>query len=213
MKKLSILALGLFFLSCSSDDSNSTQEENSNLVAFFKTTLGTQAIDYKQNDTDTPSHFNQPDSGYSLDGSDYSYYYGSGIAPHLSGTSTPPTLDITMHHMLQTTNNQSDDANFANSFNTKPTNFITSSQDANWVKGVSVSYTDENNNLYTTLKGDQAGSAISYSSSVASTNLFGRKTQIVTGTVSCKLYKDNDPSVTLTLTNGSFKLVFQEFND
>ena len=55
-------------------------------------------------------------------------------------------------------------------------------------------------------------SAIMYNTGVAGTNDFGFQTQTITGSVNCKLYNENDVNDVIVLTNGTFKLVFQEFD-
>ncbi len=211
MKKLSILVLGLLMFSCSSDDSNDTQEDSSSAVAFFKANLTNLSVNYIQDNSNSPSHVNQQSIGYSATGSNKSFYYSSNMQP--LGLNDYPSLDITLHHMYESTDENAETTNFNTIFSNKPTNFITSSQDFNWTKGVSVTYTDNNDDTYSTLSGSQTGSTITYTSTVAGTNsLTGLQTQTVTGTVACKLYKDNDPSVIINLTAGSFKLVFQEYN-
>lgn len=211
MKKLSFLVLGLLFFSCSSDDSNDTPDNSSNTVAFFKANLTNLSVNYIQDNSNSPSHFNQPIVGYSGNGSNKSFYYSSSMEP--LSLNNYPSLDITLHHMYQSTDESTETTSFNTIFSNKPTNFITSDQDFNWTKGVSVTYTDNNGDSYSTLSGSQTGSTINYTSTVAGTNsLTGLQTQTVSGTVACKLYKDSDPSIIINLTAGSFKLVFQEYD-
>lgn len=125
---------------------------------------------------------------------------------------TYPSLDVTMHNMYQSTSYADETTNFNTTFDSKPTNFISYDDDSNWIKGVSVTHIDANGDIFSTLSGSQSGSSISYTSMTTATNDFGFQTKTVTGTVNCTLYKDSDPSETITLTNGSFKLTFQEFD-
>lgn len=204
MKKILLFLSIAMFVSCSNDESGST-------IAFFRADLGSQSVNYSQNSSTSPAYYNLVSVGFSGDGSNKSFYYGSSM--NLYGTiEIYPSLDVTMHNMYQSTSYADETANFNTTFESKPDNFISYDDDSNWVKGVSVSYMDANGELYTSLGGTQSGSSIVYNSMTTGTNDFGFQTKTITGTVNCTLYKDSDPSESITLTNGSFKLTFQEFD-
>lgn len=201
----------LFFLSLAMLASCSSDESSSSTVAFFRANLNGQSVNYSQNSSSSPDYYNQPSVGFNGDGSNKSFYYGSSM--DLYGTmESYPSLDVTMHNMYQSTSYADETTNFNTTFDSKPTNFISYDDDSNWIKGVSVTHIDANGDIFSTLSGSQSGSSISYTSMTTATNDFGFQTKTVTGTVNCTLYKDSDPSETITLTNGSFKLTFQEFD-
>lgn len=205
MKKILFVLSLAMFASCSSDESSSST------IAFFRASLNGQSVNYSQNSSSSPTYYNQLGIGFSGNGFDKSFYYASSM--DLYGTmESYPSLDLTMHHMYQSTSYEDETTNFNTTFESKPTNFISYDDDSNWVKGVSVSHIDSNGELFTTLAGSQTGSSISYTSMTSDINDFGFQTKTITGTVNCTLYKDSNPSETITLTNGSFKLTFQEFD-
>jgi len=76
-----------------------------------------------------------------------------------------------------------------------------------------VNYSNVNGTRYSSMYGDQTGSTMTVISSTAGTatgtNL---KTRTIVGTVNCKLYNEVDPTDVITLTNGKYKLVFEEFD-
>ncbi|MVO09845.1 hypothetical protein GOQ30_11805 [Flavobacterium sp. TP390] len=210
MKKLLFLFVSSILLSCS-NDSNDNSGETTNSVAFFKATVGSTTLNYIQDNSSNPSYYNQPYVGYSGISSNRSYYYAAAMVP-FSGFDDFPSLELTMHNMYQSDDEASETVNFNTTFAVKPVNFITYEQDNNLVKGVSVTYKNANGDLYTTLAGSQDNSAIMYNTGVAGTNDFGFQTQTITGSVNCKLYNENDVNDVIVLTNGTFKLVFQEFD-
>ena len=205
MKKILFFLSLAIFASCSSDESSSST------VAYFRANLNGQSVDYSQDSSNSPTYFNQPIVGFSGNGSDKSFYYASSM-DYYGGFDSYPSLDVTMHNMYQSTSYADETTNFNTTFDSKPTNFISYDDDSNWIKGVSVTHIDANGDIFSTLSGSQSGSSISYTSMTTATNDFGFQTKTITGTVNCTLYKDSDPTETITLTNGSFKLTFQEFD-
>ncbi len=205
MKKILFFLSIAMFASCSSDESSSST------VAYFRASLNGQSVNYSQDSSNSPSYFNQPIVGFNGNGSDKSFYYASSM-DYYAGMESYPSLDVTMHNMYQSTSYADETTNFNTTFDSKPTNFISYDDDSNWIKGVSVTHIDANGDIFSTLSGSQSGSSISYTSMTTATNDFGFQTKTITGTVNCTLYKDSDPSETITLTNGSFKLTFQEFD-
>ena len=90
-------------------------------------------------------------------------------------------------------------------------NFISEAQYNNLIKGIGLTYISPSNVSYSTLYGDQSGSnmAVSSSTSGYERNL---KSKTLVGTINCKLYNVNNPSDVIVLTNGTYKLVFVEFD-
>lgn len=211
MKKLLFFFVGLALISCSNDESNDNSGETTNSVAFFKANVGGQTLNYIQDNSNNPAYFNEINIGYNGQGFEKSYYYGANMVT-LSSVDYYPSLDLTMHNMYQSNNEADETTNFNNSFAVKPTTFISYAQDGNWIKGVSVTYIKANGDRYSTLAGSQPNSSIMYNTGIASTSQFGLQRQTITGTVTCRLYNENDVNDVLELTNGSFKLIFEEFN-
>jgi hypothetical protein len=201
-------------MACSKNDSGNNEiiPETSNAYAFFSATIGDQTIKYiQENKNVKPVYVNNISNGYRGFDSDKSFDYGSSM--DLNGIEVQyPSLKIAMHNMYKTTNIDNETTNFKQAFTSKPTNFITSTQLQSLTKGLDVSYTNAKGVVYTTLEGSQANSSISYISDVSGIGENNMQNQLVTGTVSCKLYNENNPNDVLTLTNGLFKLYFREFD-
>lgn len=217
MKKVILLALTISLFSCSSDEATAllplptpTPDESS--LAHFRASLNGQEFNYSQTNNLAPTHYCQPVTGYSGLDSAKSIYYASFMMPYPSPDFTP-RLDVTFNNMYQTNDTSTETAAFYGLFTNIPTNFITEVDEDNWVKGISVNYVKADGTWYTTLDGDQTGSTINITSSTSGTVAgTSYKTQTISGTVSCKLYNDTNHSDVIVLTNGNFKLVFEEYN-
>lgn len=212
MRKLFLIALITVFASCSSDDSNNNDNPDNPVgtVAFFKATMDGNAFQYVEEDILFPTHYHSYGNGYNGNGFDKSFYYTGYMLP-MSAMADYPSIDLTMHNMFQSTSESDETAAFYSTFDDLPNNFITYDDDMNWIKGVSLTYVDQDENYYTTLAGSQTGSRISYATKTnAVDGVF--QTVILTGSVSCKLYNSNNPTDVKVITNGTFKLIFVEYN-
>lgn len=206
MKKLFLVLAVISLFSCSNDDNSETSTQE---FAYFKAKIDGQTTNLIQNTESDGAYYQQAGFGFHGNGFDRSYYYACTMMKNDMNTEHP-TLDLTFHHMTQTDDEAIETANFFTAFDVKPTNFITTVQDSNDIKGISVTYTDANGEYYSTLDGAQTSSVISYSS--AETFTSGGLNYIkIKGTVTCMLYKQSDPTQTKSLTNGEFKLTFVEY--
>ncbi|WP_310554499.1 hypothetical protein [Flavobacterium sp.] len=215
MKKLLLVALAISLFSCSSDDSAAPIVPiPTSSIAYFRALLNGVALDYSMNNNINPTHSNGFYIGFSgVNTFDRSYYYGSYLIPSTT-INDFPQISLTFNNMFNTSlSTESETSAFNTNFTTPPTNFITNTENSNNIKGIDVSYQSPNGVRYSTLSGSQTGSIMAVLSSVAGIESGGfLKTQTVTGTVSCKLYNENDASDVIVLTNGTYKLVFREDN-
>ncbi|MDK2771835.1 MAG: hypothetical protein KYX68_06345 [Flavobacterium sp.] len=208
MKKLFLIALTAMFISCSSDDDSNSSNSSSD-VAYFTATVDGASFNYRENNSSSPSHYHSFGYGFNGNGFDKSFYYSAYILPSTT-FSYYPSIDVTLHNMFVSTSESAETDAFYGLFNTLPTNYISYDDDSNWVKGISVTYIDQNEVFYTSLAGSQAGSSITFSNP---TNGYdgNLQTVTVTGTVNCKLYNSEDVTDYKTVTNGTFKLIFREY--
>lgn len=210
MKKILLSIFILTLLSCNKDDDEENSVQVLEPVAFFKGSLDGQPFDYNQAEGFSPTHVNKPIYGFIGAGFERSFFYASSMELFAT-TEDFPSVSITLHSMYTSTSYSDETENFNNSFASIPTNFITNDQESNFEKGVSVSYVDANEKYYTSLSGSQENSTVNYSSIVPGRDAYGYQYQTVKGTVNCKLYNYDDPTDVIVVTNGSFKLVFNEF--
>lgn len=211
MKKLFLATLALVLFSCSKDAAT-TEPVTAEALYYFKAKLNGTTFDYTQNNTLTPSHAAIPSSGYSGNGFNHSHYYACMMMPYPTPSSYYPRLELSFDHMYMSDSQDTGETEaFYGLFNPVPTNFITETEDNNYVKGISCSYVTADGTYYTTKKGVQTGSSMTVTSSVSGTSN-GYKTKTIKGTITCKLYNEMDPSDVITLTNGSYKLYFGEYN-
>lgn len=211
MKKLFLAALAFVAFSCSKDAATTTPVASEALY-YFKAKLNGTSFDYTQNNTLMPTHAAVVSSGYVGNGFDHSHYYSCMMMPYPTPDNYYPRLEISFDHMYMSDSQDTGETEaFYGLFDPVPTNFITDTQDNNFIKGISCGYIKSDGTYYTTKKGDQTGSSMTVTSSVSGTN-GAYKTKTIKGTITCKLYNEMDPSDVITLTNGTYKLYFQEYN-
>lgn len=215
MKKIILAALTMVLFSCSSDSSSTPAPIPTTDVAYFRANLNGAPLNYTQNSSLAPAYYNSGGTGFSGNGFDRSHYYAADMVP--AGSSDYPQIGITYHNMYVTNDSSTESAAFYGLFSPAPTNFITDIQEDNWEKGVEVGYYKADGTYYSTLKGSQSGSTITVTSKKETiTHGLGGDVRFVklTGTVNCKLYDYYNPSADpIVLTNGKFKLQFQEYLD
>lgn len=221
MKKVLLLALTISLFSCSSDEATAllplpTPAPEENSIAHFRASLNGQALNYSQTSwTTSSSHQYSYSNGYTNPaGGDYfdkAYYYGCVLTP-LTNTDTYPQIGLTFVGMYTTADESEETAAFHQVFSANlPTNFITMDEENDGVKGIYVNYESANGTRYSSLSGNQAGSAINFTSSTS--GMEGMlKIQTITGTVNCKLYNESNPSDVIVLTGGQYKVVLREFD-
>ncbi|RZJ69985.1 hypothetical protein [Flavobacterium sp.] len=215
MKKFLMLACAAFFFSCSSNDDESSNGggggNNNNTVAYIQGKMDGTAFDYTFNNTATDTYLYNPISGFSGLGFDRWYYYG-GMTTAFNSSFTP-SFTIAWNNMYfgEGGDESGETAAFHTTVGTLPSNFLTQAQDDNHMPGIEIGYEAANGNYYSSKEGIQTGSALSVSNYSPGTTA-GTKTMTVTGTFSCKLYNDEDPTDVIDVTNGKFKLILSEFN-
>lgn len=212
MKKLFLATLALVLFSCSKDSPTTNPVTNTD-VAYFRANLNGTPLDYTQNNSFAPAHYNSTSIGFSGNGFDHSHYYASDMVP--PGGANYPQIGIEYNNMYITNDSSTESEAFFGLFNPAPTNFITKTEESNWVKGVKVTYYKADGTYYTTLDGSQTGSTITITNKTETTtrDLGGDIRYVkLTGTVNCKLYNYDNPSeAPIVLTNGKFKLQFHEY--
>lgn len=216
MKKLLLIALAISLFSCNNDDTPAPVAPlpSANAIAYFRASLNGIPLDYSQNNNVNPTHGYGFNIGYSgVNTFDRSYYYGCFMIPS-NTTNDFPQISLTFNNMFNSSlTTETETSAFNTNFATPPTNFITNTEESNYVKGIDVSCQSPTGVRYSTLYGSQVGSSMTVSSSVAGIETGGfLKTQTVTGTVSCKLYNQSNSSDVIVVTNGSYKLIFREDN-
>ncbi|MEW5676741.1 hypothetical protein ABGT15_10540 [Flavobacterium enshiense] len=212
MKKVLLLLLSVSLFSCSNDE-DSAQPAPSNEIAYFRASLNGEALNYSQTSyTASSTHEYGYSNGFSMNGFDRAFYYGCVMRPTTS-IEFYPQIDLTFTGLITTADYSAETAGFYDAFalTALPTNFVTMAQENDGVKGVYVHYESTDGTRYSSLSGDQTGSTVAYTSSTSGTE-GGLKTQTVTGTVSCKLYNESNPSDVIVLTNGQYKLNYIEFD-
>jgi hypothetical protein len=213
MKKALLLLLSISLFSCSkSEEVVAPTPTNTDAIAYFRASLNGSALDYSQTNYTTSAYSYNYYNGYQAGpGSfDKSYHYGC-IMTTSDVTNFYPRIDLTFSNMYNTNSGVSQTNAFYGSFATIPTNFITSTQESNLVKGINVNYTSPSDVTYSTLDGDQTGSTMTVTSSTTGIEPGGNlKIITIVGTVSCKLYNSSNPSDVIVLSNGTYKLIFRE---
>ena len=213
MKKILLLLLPLALISCSSDNDNETvTEQPVNAVTFIKGTLDGQPLEYTFIESESTQALYTYTSGYSGSGFTNYYYYAGMFLPY--NDFNGPSVILGWNNMV-VGNHSSETESFPTAFATVPTNFLTSSQDDSRMKGVEITYQTSRGGevYYSTKDGSQAGSTFTVTSAASGTDaLTGLKTQIITGTFSCKLYNQNDQTDVKTLTGGTYKVIVREFD-
>jgi len=217
MKKLFLALVSTALFSCSSDDSSTTPTPvtptPSNSITFFNSKIDNTSFVFNEDTSLNPTHYHDLYVGYTNgNGFDKVYTYGCSMVEN--NTNLIPALELSFDNMYATADYAEETANFYSNFQTNtPTNFITSTQESNLIKGISVNYTPAVGSYFSTKYGSQTGSTITYTSITTGTNsTTGEKIVTITGTLNCKLYDSNDVTNVKTLTNGSFKLIFNEFD-
>ncbi len=218
MKKI-FLIIGLsLIISCSKDSEDtpivppaSVTDDNS--IAYFKAALNGQQFDYVMTNSLLSTHAYQPSISITSTNVEFerAFSYGAFMYPYPKATNGPE-IELSFNNMYKTFNLSTETAAFPNLFNPIPTNFLTSDQNSIGGKGIELSYTNSSGTYYSTLNGSQIGSLISFSNVNLVTGNFNLKAQIITGTINCKLYNYENLSDVVTVTNGKFKLIFQENN-
>ena len=134
MKKIILAALALVLFSCSSDSPATTAPVTNTDVAYFRANLNGSPLNYTQNSSFAPTHYNSIGTGFSGNGFERSHYYAADMVP--AGGADYPQIGITYHNMYVTNDSSTESAAFFGLNNPDPTNFITDTQEDNWEKGV-----------------------------------------------------------------------------
>lgn len=213
MKKLSVLFLLVGLVSCSSNDDSTPitpiiPAPTNEASVFLRGKIENASKVYEYFENSSTSVYLDQYTGYSGTGSNKSFTYGCGLTTSPDMTSN--ALSVYFENMY-VGDEASETTNFSTAFATLPTNFNTQTDSDNDLKGIEVSIWDENGDYFTSLKGSQTGSTISFTSKQEFTGTDGEKYFIIKGTFNCKVYKDLDPAISKTITNGSFKLKITEF--
>lgn len=207
MKKIALLLTIITLFSCEKDDNTKTID-----VAYFRANLNGWPIDYTQNNSVNPKYFNYGSFDYQSEGSEHSHYYISKME-NFFPLSSYPGLGIRFDNMYITNDSSTETAAFYGLFQSPPTNFLTETEQIyDWKKGLQIIHYSSSGAYYTTSIGDQTGSKIIFTDRSVNISKEGRKSVTLTGFVNCKLYSYfSNTAKPITLTNGAFKLVFQEY--
>lgn len=215
MKKALLLLLSISLFSCSkSEEPVAVAPQNTDAIAYFRASLNGSPLDYSQTNYTTSAYGFSYYNGYQSGPGNFdkSYHFGCIMQP-VNNPDFYPRIDLTFSNMYNTNSGVSQTNAFYGLFTPAPTNFITSTQESNLVKGINVNYTSPTNVNYSTLNGDQTGSTMTVTSSTTALEPGGYlKIITIVGTVNCKLYNENNPSDIIVLTNGTYKLIFREDN-
>lgn len=218
MKKLILLAFVAFTFSCSSDDSTpptttippTTTEPTT--VAFARGKMNNVPFDYTFNNVANDNFLHNSITGYSGLGDMRWYYYG-GSFTKFDPPTFAPELMMAWDNVF-TGNGGGNDGEteaFYETTNALPTNYITSEENENHVAGFSVQFKNEAGGMYSSIYGSQTGSTVVVQGSSQST-AGGLKRKTVWGTFSCKVYSQDSPSESISITDGTYKMILTEFN-
>ena len=211
MKKLLFLALPFLFAACSSDDDNAYVPPTTNpgdAYAYARGDMDGTSFNYTYNLNDISGQtaygpFTSISGGGSITSGTFSY--GGMFSPI---GDFDKFIYVAFDNMY-TGGDEDETENFLETMTTLPTNYINSAQGDAYVKGVSVAYTISEGNTYSSLGGSQTGSTFVITDT--SEGMDGPyETKTVTGTFSCKLYKQNDATDVINVTNGTFKIVMTD---
>jgi hypothetical protein len=212
MKKVLLLVLSISLFSCSkSDDSAQALPVPSvDSIYYFNASLNGNAINYHMDNYTSPTHILGYLNGFQSNGAGNSYYFGSEMVLSPGDTSSP-RINLVYENLYATANSSTVSGAFYGLFSTIPTNFITSSQNSSYIKGISIEYRPNGYGgvNYSSEYGSQSGSIINFTSSISGIES-GLKTQTLIGTTTCKLYNTANPLDIINLTNGQFKLTVIE---
>jgi hypothetical protein len=212
MKKLFLLLTAATLFSCGGDDDNNTApvipNPTATAVAYFKGNNDGTPFNYVYNGLFNATHYYG--FSHSSDGSNY-IDYGSSMIP---AGSNKPEYGVFFDNM-RVNNFDDEPSEFYSLFAAPlPNNFLNAVQSSGHTKGIEVYYKDSSDNYFYSTYGSQAGSSISITSATQSTEAgSGRKTMIVTGTVSCKVYEFDNPTNYHTISGAQFKLIYRQFQD
>ncbi len=209
MKKLFLIAIAAMTFSCSSDDSPSTNiaEDTPIGYAFIRGKMNNFDFDYTVNNTATDVFVYNSMGGYSGQDLKKWYHYGGSLI-NFNPPSFAPELSIAWEHVFYSSGLGADMENeqFYNSVSNLPTAFLTDNQQGEHVPGISINFKDAQGKNYSTIYGNQIGSAVTINGS-SETVVMGIKMKTVWGTFSCKMYNNDNLSDIKQITNGTFKLV------
>lgn len=211
MKKILLFLAAAALVSCSNDDNNSNvPTPTATATTYVKGTMGTTAFDYSY-------YLNSPMSvyaygytnGFSGDGFTRYYYYGGSFSPV---SDFDKNLSISFENMFSGQESE-ESTEFYNTFETVPTNYITSLQDDAHLKGVEVDYSSDADTFYSTKFGGQSGSSFTVVSATEGIEPGGSlKILTLVGTMTCKLYNYMEPSDVISISNAQYKIVLREYN-
>jgi|GEM_PF-5688138 len=212
MKKIIVIALSMVLFSCSNNDDQPTNEQQNlnNSIAYFEFKLNNTPFLYQQENFTNPSFFNEYNHSYSIFLDPYYRVYSYSSTLYKFNYETTESISLDFHNLFGSSSSIEETNSFYTIFDNKPNNFLTYNDNSNNM-GVSVGFSDIDGNYYTSQNGEQSNSMINYTSTTQS-ELNGYKRVIITGTINCVLYNSNDSNQTLNLTNGKFKLIFEESN-
>lgn len=205
---LCLAAMSLFSCGGSDDDATPVIPPSTNDAAYFR----------GSNDG-TPFNFTY--SGGLVSNYYYGFDHSSDASNYIDyGCSLIPASAINPEYALFFDNMRVNDfsnepAEFYAMFATPlPMNFLNAVQDEAHTKGISMMYQDASGEYYYSTYGSQTGSTFTISSVVEGTEAgTTHKTVTVTGTVSCKVYKYDNPVDFHTISGATFKLIFRQYQD
>src|SRR5690606_10624783 len=213
MKKLLLIALSAFVLSCSSDsDSNNNNDDNPTGVAFIRGKMDGTNFDYTVNNTASDTYIVNANTGYSGEGLDRWYYYGGSIT-HFNPPTFAPVFYISWNNMYFGAggDESGETAAFYDTVTNLPSNFLTDAQDQAHTPGLEIAFEAEDGTFYSTKSGSQTGSTLTINGSSEEVNsISGLKNKTIWGTFTAKLYNTDDAAEVIQVSNGSFKLILSE---
>ncbi|NQY04889.1 MAG: hypothetical protein HRT68_01495 [Flavobacteriaceae bacterium] len=212
MKKLFFLAIciALALVSCeSSDDDNN----NSSDEYYLNATINGEPVSFGFSTNATQSDHLMFGTGVLT--ALCPYTYPGGFYPNLDESLPTASFDFT--NFYQGPCSGEDEVAVFNTLFPVGSYPYVNNPDTEIGVDFNFSYVANGNTYYTSSDGDQTGSTFNITSSeefnfLLLGDLYSFN-QIVTGTFSCTLYNANDPSDTLEVTNGTFRLFIEAGHD
>ena len=209
MKKLFLFALAALTFSCSSDDAPeiNNPDQTTTGIAYMRGKMNNVDFDYTVYNSPTDAYVYSGVGGYAGLDSKKWYRYGGGVST-FSPPNFSPSLSIAWENAYYTSGEVQNLENqeFYNTVNNLPNNYLSYEQEGAHMPGISVQFKDANGEFYNSVYGSQSGSTLIITGSTEEVSL-GQKIKTIWGTFSCKVYKDDNPSVMVQITNGTFKIM------
>jgi hypothetical protein len=214
MKKFLLFACVALLVSCGSDDNApENNDDNTAGVAYIRGKRDNTTFDYTFYNTVDDAFLYSGGTGFSGEGFDRWYYYSGGVMA-FNPPNFAPEFYIAWNHAYFGANGDEagESAAFYDTVGDLPTNFLTDAQNQAHVAGLEIVYKSADGTIYASTGGSQSGSSLSVNGSTPGGSAAdGTQNVTILGTFSCKLYNTDDATDVINVTDGTFKIILQEY--